>query len=133
VMIGLVLSGGFILAAAAASSPYVAVIYLSLCLASQQFTDSAYWAAATSVGGRHSPAACGVLNTGGNVVGGIGALMVPLTARTLGWPAALATASLFAFVGAVLWLWIRADRSIDDERSRARAIATSSAVPLVAS
>jgi MFS transporter, ACS family, glucarate transporter len=133
VMIGLFLSGGFILAAAAAGSPYVAVVYLSLCLASQQFTDSAYWAAAISVGGRHSPAACGVLNTGGNVVGGIGALMVPLTARTLGWPAALATASLCAFVGAVLWLWIRADRSIDEGTSRTAAIAASSAAPLVAS
>ena len=132
VMIGLFLSGGFILAAAAAGSPYVAVVYLSLCLAGQQFTDSAYWAAAISVGGRHSPAACGVLNTGGNVVGGIGALMVPLTARTLGWPAALATASLFAFVGAVLWLWIRADRSIDEAPS-STAIAASSAAPLVAS
>jgi MFS transporter, ACS family, glucarate transporter len=133
VFIGLLLSGGFILAAAAAGSPYVAVVYLSLCLGSQQFTDSAYWAAAISVGGRHSPAACGVLNTGGNVVGGIGALMVPLTARTLGWRATLGTASLFAFVGAVLWLWIRADRSIDDASSHARAIAISSAAPLVAS
>jgi MFS transporter, ACS family, glucarate transporter len=114
VMTGLVLSGGFIVAAAAAGSPYVAVTYLSLCLGCQQFTDSPYWAAATSVGGRLSSAACGVLNTGGNAVGGLVALLVPFTARTLGWPAALATASLFAFVGAALWLWIRADRSIDD-------------------
>ena len=63
---------------------------------------------------------------------GIAALLVPLTARTLGWPVALATASLFAFVGAVLWLWIRADRSIDEAPS-STAIAASSAAPLVAS
>jgi MFS transporter, ACS family, glucarate transporter len=132
VMIGLALSGGFIIAAAAASSPYVAVLYLSLCLASQQFTDAAYWAATTSVGGRFSSAACGVLNTGGNVVGGLGALLVPLTARTLGWPAALATASLFAFVGAALWLWIQADRSIDEAFGHIPAIAGEPA-PVVAS
>ncbi len=126
-MIGLLLSGGFIVAAAAAGSPYVAVVYLSLCLGSQQFTDSAYWAAAISVGGRHSPAACGVLNTGGNVVGGFVALLVPLTARTLGWPVALATASLFAFVGAGLWVWIRADRSIDEVFGHTPAIAGSPA------
>jgi MFS transporter, ACS family, glucarate transporter len=133
VMIGLVLSGGFIIAAAAAGSPYVAVVYLSLCLATQQFTDAAYWAATTSVGGRHSSAACGVLNTGGNVVGGIGALLVPLTARTLGWPAALATASLFAFVGAALWIWVRADRPIDDPYSLTAPIGSSVVAPVVAS
>jgi ACS family glucarate transporter-like MFS transporter len=120
VMVGLLLSGVFIIAAGAATSPYVAVVYLSLCLGSQQFTDSAYWAASISVGGRHSPAACGVLNTGGNVVGGVAALLVPLTARTLGWPVALGTASLFALVGAVLWLWIRADRTIDEPTGHVR-------------
>ncbi|HEX3232776.1 MAG TPA: MFS transporter [Gemmatimonadales bacterium] len=127
IMIGLLLSGGFLLAAATAVGPYVAVFYLSLCLGTQQFTDSAYWAAATSVGGRHAPAACGVMNTGGNVVGGVVALLVPLTARTLGWPIALGTASLFALVGAVLWVWIRADRTMDEAVGHSPAIAASPA------
>ena len=47
---GLLLSGGFILAAGAAQGPYAAVVFLACCLGFQQFTDSAYWAAATSVG-----------------------------------------------------------------------------------
>jgi MFS transporter, ACS family, glucarate transporter len=112
-MAGLMLAGVFIIAAGRASSPYVAVVLLCLCLASQQLTDSAAWAATTAVGGRHSAAACGVLNTGGNVVGGIGALLVPVTARDLGWPAALGIASLFAVVGAILWVWIDADHPAD--------------------
>jgi len=108
---GLLLSGAFILAAGAAQGPYAAVIYLACCLGFQQFTDSAYWAAATSVGGPHAATACGLMNTGGNVVGGLVALLVPFTAERVGWPAALATASLFALTGALLWLWIRADRA----------------------
>jgi ACS family glucarate transporter-like MFS transporter len=87
------------------------VVFLSCCLGCQQFTDSSYWAAATSVGGRHAATACGLLNTGGNVVGGLVALLVPLTAERVGWPAALATASFFALGGALLWLGIRADRT----------------------
>lgn len=106
---GLVLCGGFLIAAATAASPYVAVVLLSLCLACQQFTDSAAWAATMLVGGRHASSACGVLNTGGNVVGGIVALLVPVTARALGWPVALGTASLCALLGAMLWLWIRVE------------------------
>jgi ACS family glucarate transporter-like MFS transporter len=109
---GLLLSGGFIVAAGLAQGPYAAVVYLACCLGTQQFTDSAYWAAATSVGGRHAATACGLLNTGGNVVGGVVALLVPLTARAVGWPAALATASLFAIVAALLWFRIRAGRAM---------------------
>ena len=105
------MSGVFILAAGAAHGPHAAVVFLSCCLGCQQFTDSSYWAAATSVGGRHAATACGLLNTGGNVVGGLVALLVPLTAERVGWPAALATASLFALGGALLWLGIRADRT----------------------
>lgn len=108
-IIGLVLAGGLIIAAARARDPLVAVIFLSLCLGAQQLTEGAYWAATISVAGRRASAACGVLNTGGNVVGGIGALLVPLTVEALGWPAALGTASIFAMVGAALWLWVRAD------------------------
>lgn len=110
---GLLLSGVFILAAGAARGPAAAVVFLACCLGCQQFTDAAYWAAATSVGGRHAATACGLLNTGGNVVGGLVALLVPITAERLGWPAALATASLFALAGALLWLLIRADRTTE--------------------
>ena len=88
----------------------MAVLLLSLCLGFQQVTDAVFWSAAISVSGRHSSSACGVMNTGGNVVGGVGALLVPLTVRSLGWPAALATGAVFAAIGALLWCWIRADR-----------------------
>lgn len=99
----------FVVAAALAGNAYMAVILLSLCLSCQQFTDAAYWAATISVSGRHASAACGLLNTGGNVVGAVVALVVPLIVRTLGWGPALATGSIFALIGAVLWTWIRAD------------------------
>jgi ACS family glucarate transporter-like MFS transporter len=107
---GLLAAGAMILAAGISPSPLAAVALLSLCLAFQQMTDAAFWSAAISVSGGRAAAATGVMNTGGNVVGGVGALLVPLTVRSAGWPAALATAAGFAAVGALLWLWIRADR-----------------------
>jgi ACS family glucarate transporter-like MFS transporter len=109
---GLVLAGVLLLAAARAPHPVVAVILLSLCLGAQQFTDPVYWAAAIAVSGRRASAACGVMNTGGNVVGGVGALMVPLTVGRLGWPAALATGTLFAVAGAAIWMFTETDRSM---------------------
>jgi ACS family glucarate transporter-like MFS transporter len=94
---------------ATATTPWVAVTVLSLCFGCTQLTEGAHWAATISVAGRHGAAACGVLNTGGNIVGGFGALLVPLVAQSFGWVAALSTGSVFALIGAVLWLFIRAD------------------------
>ena len=79
--------------------PLAAVVLLSLCLAAEQFTDAIYWAAAISVAGRRASAACGLMNTGGNLSGGVVALVVPLVVDRFGWPAALATGSAFALVG----------------------------------
>jgi ACS family glucarate transporter-like MFS transporter len=110
VVVGLLLSGVLLLAGATAHDPVLAVVFLSLCLGFQQMAEGPFWAATISVSGKHSSSACGVLNTGGNVVGGIGALMVPVTVEYFGWPIALGTGTAFAFIGALLWLWIRADR-----------------------
>lgn len=101
---GMALSGLFLLGAAYAPHPVLAVVFLSLCLAAEQFTDAVYWAGTIAVSGRRAGAAGGVLNTGGNIVGGVVAFVVPLTVQHLGWPAALATSSFFAFAAAACWL-----------------------------
>jgi ACS family glucarate transporter-like MFS transporter len=102
-----------LIAGAAADNAYLAVALLSICFGCTQLTEGAYWAAVTAVAGRHTAAAAGLMNTGGNAVGGVGALLVPLVAAKLGWIAALSTGSLFALVGALLWLLIRPDRPLE--------------------
>ena len=56
-----------------------------------------------------SQTATGMMNTGGNVAGGIGAVLVPVIAGSFGWTAAVASGAVFSIVGAALWLGIRAD------------------------
>jgi hypothetical protein len=46
------------------------------------------------------------MNTGGNVVGALGAVMVPLIAGAFGWFAAVASA-VFALVAAAIWFAVR--------------------------
>jgi hypothetical protein len=112
---GLLLSAGFLVAGVMAANPYVAAAFLSLCFGCTQLTEGPFWTAAIAIGGRHAAAASGVMNTGGNVAGGIGALLVPITAEAFGWVAALATGSVFATVGALAWFSIRADRPLKTE------------------
>jgi ACS family glucarate transporter-like MFS transporter len=113
-LVSVAVSGLLLVAAAEASAPRFAVALLALCLGFQQASDAVYWSAAISVSGSHSSSACGVMNTAGSAVGGVGALLVPFTVRVFGWPAALGTGTLFALAGAALWLWIRADREFPE-------------------
>ena len=107
-------AAALLLAAGWAPHPLVAVMLLALCLAAEQFSDAIYWAAAIAVAGPRSSAACGLMNTGGNIAGGVVALVVPVVVDRFGWPAALATGAAFAFVAAGLWLVTSPDIAIED-------------------
>jgi ACS family glucarate transporter-like MFS transporter len=112
--ISLVLSGLFLVAGATADDPYIAVILLCISFGCNQITEAAYWATAIAISGEHAAAATGVMNTGGNIVGFVGGMLVPVTAAWLGWVSAISTGALFAIVGAVLWLFIRGDRPMQE-------------------
>lgn len=112
-IVGLALVAVLLPAGALAANPYVAVALLSLCLGCTQLTEGAFWAAIIGVSGRNSASAGGIMNTGGNIVGGVGALLVPFIAERIGWVPALASGSVFALVAVVLWLFIRADEVMD--------------------
>ena len=107
---GLIGAGIFLYAGLYASSPYTAVVLLSLCFASTQLTEGAYWSAQTYIAGPYTAPACGVMNTGGNFAGIVVAPLMPYLASHVGWVTALSTGTAMAFFGAALWLFIRADR-----------------------
>jgi ACS family glucarate transporter-like MFS transporter len=105
----LILSGISLLIGAIAQNSYLAVTFLSISFGCTQLTEGSFWAATASVSGRNASTASGLLNTGGNVAGGIGALLVPVTAKIFGWTVAVSTGCIFAFIAALLWLFIRSD------------------------
>jgi ACS family glucarate transporter-like MFS transporter len=111
-VVGLLSVAGFLLLGAMATNGYLAVAFLSLCFAGTQFTEGAYWSGTTFVAGEHTAAACGVLNTGGNLAGAIASPLVPIVAHHFGWLSALATGSVFALLAAALWFWITVDRPL---------------------
>jgi len=108
-MTGLILSAIFLSIGAMSDDVTVTVVMLCICFGCNQLTEAPYWVATMNVAGRHAQSATGVMNTGGNLPGVVGGMMVPITANLLGWPAAIMTGSVFAIVGAILWLFIRAD------------------------
>jgi MFS transporter, ACS family, glucarate transporter len=105
-IVGLLLVAILLLAGAASPHAYVAVALLSLCFGFTQFIEGPFWAASTYVAGPHTASATGVLNTGGNLAGFL-APAVGLMLDRFGWYPTLASGSMFAVVGAVLWLFVR--------------------------
>lgn len=112
--VALVLSGAFLFVGAISGNAYVAVACIAVSFLANQVTEAAYWAAGIGIGGRNAGAACGVMNTGGNSAAFVNALLVPFTAAKFGWTAAIVTGTVFALLAALLWLFIRADRTVPD-------------------
>jgi ACS family glucarate transporter-like MFS transporter len=105
-IIGLGLVAILLLAGAQSPHPYVAVALLSLCFGFTQFIEGPFWAAATYIAGPHTASATGVLNTGGSIAGFL-APVVGMMLDHYGWLPTLASGSVFAVVGAILWLFVR--------------------------
>lgn len=106
---GLVLSAVFLVIGALSDNVTVAIAALCICFSCNQLTEAPFWVATMSVAGPHAQVATGVLNTGGNLTGIVGGTLVPLTAAWFGWPVAIMSGAMFAVVGALLWVFVRAD------------------------
>jgi len=109
VMTALIMSATFLYVGAMVENPLVSVVLLCIAFGCTQLSEAPFWVATMAVSGRHAPIATGVLNTGGNLTGVLGGILVPFVAGGFGWSVAMATGSVFAIVGAFLWLFIRAD------------------------
>jgi sugar phosphate permease len=112
-LVTLPLAGALLLVATGTGSVYVAVGALTLAFAGIESNEGPYWAAMMSVARADTMAACGVLNTGGNL-GGV--INIPIIAWLSGhghWHGAFATGTAFAVVAAALWLLIDADRQLE--------------------
>ena len=114
----MILSAPLLVAGTLATGPALSVGLLSLSFACVQFADGTYWAATMRIAGRQSQSATGMLNTGGNIAGGIGAVLVPALAGAVGWTAAVASGAIFALVAAALWLGIRPDVALESRAPR---------------
>jgi ACS family glucarate transporter-like MFS transporter len=109
-VVSLVLCGVTLISGAVSENVTFAITMLCLSFGFTHMGDNPYWIAAMAIAERHAQVATGILNTGGNIVGFFGGLMVPFIAGIFGWTIAMASGALFAFVAAILWFFVRVDR-----------------------
>jgi MFS transporter, ACS family, glucarate transporter len=93
-----------------ALNAYMAVAALALCFACVELNEGPYWAAIMHVGRADAMAACGILNTGGNLGGIVATPIVGYLADRHAWTAAFLIGTGFALVSAAAWLVVNPTR-----------------------
>ncbi|MBI3679501.1 MAG: MFS transporter [Acidobacteria bacterium] len=113
---GLALSAGCLFAGVRSTDVNWAVGLMSLALGLCAIADVVFWTAAIEIAGRHVGAACGIMNSGGNLGGFFAPLVTPMLARRFGWAAGLYVGGLMALIGLATWLRIDPERRIEHAR-----------------
>jgi cyanate permease len=113
--------GGYLLAAlamlggAVVTDPRTAAVLIAVAAAASMFTLAPSWAACIDIGGRHS----GVLSAAMNTSGQIGGILSPIVLAYVvdifaNWAIPLYVMAGLYLMAAVCWLFIRADRPIEE-------------------
>jgi ACS family glucarate transporter-like MFS transporter len=112
---GLLLSGGGIFVGAGATDPYVAVLFLSLGGGALFFSSSVIFATAIDLMRAYAGTVTGFVNMGIHLGAAISPTLTPILAHRFGWESALYVAAGLALLGALLWLGVHPERTIDVE------------------
>jgi ACS family glucarate transporter-like MFS transporter len=118
VMIAELSSSLLLLGVAWIPEPMIAAVLLGLCFFCNQIAEGPYWGCITAIGGSHAGAASGVMNTGGNLMGFVNAILLAMLAQAVGWAWALSLGAVFALVAAALMLLVRAERVMGEHSSQ---------------
>jgi MFS family permease len=105
-VVGLLAGAAFLGLGVLAKQPEWIVAWFSLALGAAGAVEAPTWTTALELGGRRGGTAAGICNTGGNAGGMIAPVVTPWVAARLGWPPAIALASLVCLLGAGLWLCV---------------------------
>jgi len=113
IVIGCTMSALLLLGVALHPNAYAAAAMLGACFFFNQFTEGAYGANGSAIGGRHAGAVYGLMNTGANLMGFVNALLLSSVAAILGWKVALSTGAAFAVLSVILIVLADASRQMD--------------------
>jgi MFS transporter, ACS family, glucarate transporter len=112
-MVGLFLSGIFLLLGADSSATFLAVALFSLAAGFLYLSVSTYWVAIIHLFKDHCGAATGFVNIGVDVGGVLCPILTPIIAARYGWHASLYFAVAVALVGALFWLGVDLERRLE--------------------
>jgi MFS transporter, ACS family, glucarate transporter len=109
-LIAMPLAGALLLLVAKMPTAFLAAVVLALAYGTIELTEASFWSATMNVARADTMAACGALNTGGNLAGVVGIPIVAYLSGHAAWNTSFALGGAFAVVSALCWLAIDAER-----------------------
>jgi ACS family glucarate transporter-like MFS transporter len=77
-------------------------------------STSSFWSVTADVGGNSAGAVSGVMNMGNQIFGTITATLTPLIAAHFGWTVSFLTAASLCGLGALAWLLVDPERTLQE-------------------
>ncbi len=111
--VGMASAAALIAAGVQIAQPYTAIVLLSLGAGCLYFSVGSFWASTIDLSKNHSGTLSGIMNTGANLGGTISPTLTPWLADKFGWTVSLQVAAAFAFIGAMLWIFVKAGEPIE--------------------
>jgi MFS family permease len=105
-IIGLTLSAILLVVGLNLTDPFAIATMMCLSLGFASSSDGAYWASAIDAGGEHVGAACGILNSGGNLGGVLAPVLTTYIASRAGWSWSLYAGAFMVMIGVFTWFFI---------------------------
>ncbi len=112
--IGMAGAAALIAAGVQITEPYTAIVLLSLGAGSLYFSVGSFWASTIDLSKSHSGTLSGIMNTGANLGGTLSPTLTPWLAEQFGWTVSLQVAATIAFMGAMLWIFVKAGDRIEE-------------------
>ncbi len=107
----------FLVLGSQVASPTLAGIILAGGAGALYLSQSTFWSVSVDIAGRSSGVFSSVVNMGGQLGGALTASLTPWIAARFGWTASFAVAAALAVTGALCWLVVHPERTLDDEET----------------
>lgn len=114
---GMASAAAFIATGIQISQSYTAILFLSLGAGCLYFSVGSFWASTIDLSKNHSGTLSGIMNTGGNLGGTLSPTLTPWLAEKFGWTVSLHVAAAIAFLGAMLWIFVKAGEQIEESNA----------------
>jgi ACS family glucarate transporter-like MFS transporter len=109
----LLLTGVFLIVGSRLHCPQYAGIILALGAGALYLSQGAFWSVSVDIAGKSSGIFSSLVNMSGQIGGAVTASLTPWLAQRFGWTLPFSIAAAFAFIGALSWLVVHPERTLD--------------------
>ncbi len=111
--VALLLTAIFLVVGSQVHSPLLAGIILAGGAGALYLSQSSFWSVSVDIAGRSSGIFSSMVNTGGQIGGAVTASLTPWIAQSYGWTTSFAIAAILSIVGAICWMTVHPEQSLD--------------------